>query len=200
MDSKWTGLSIDILMKCCEDEKWDEDGIMINVLNNHEIMNEGKLEFVDMFNHYRDMCINTKFELLFDFDSCSVMKSFILLKKQMIKYIMIHIVDYYDEETNEITTKKLKIFKKKLFYFCDKQINMNKDYIQIKRLWNVSVAELRSEAIVESICSVIKKIYTPDRARLKQITLEILLQLRLSLPLRKKERDLVIKKVIERYH
>ena len=62
------------------------------------------------------------------------------------------------------------------------------------------MAELRSESIVESICNILKKIYTPDRTRLKKITLETLLQLRLTLPLSKKQRDIIIKKVIERYH
>ena len=62
------------------------------------------------------------------------------------------------------------------------------------------MAELRSESIVESICSVLKKIYVPDRSRLKHVTLETLLQLRLSLPITKKQRDMVIQKVIDRYH
>ena len=87
-----------------------------------------------------------------------------------------------------------------MFHFIDKQINTNNNYVQIKTLWNLSVAELQSEAIVESICSSLKKIYTPDRNKLKQITLEILIQLRLSLPMSKKQRDEVTKKVIEKYH
>ena len=118
----------------------------------------------------------------------------------MIRYILIHIQDYYDNDKQDITSEKLKQFKTKMLYFFDKQININSEYIQIRTLWNVSVAELRSESIVESICSILKKIYTPDRSRLKYVTLEILLQLRLALPLTKKQRDIVIQKVIQRYH
>ena len=113
---------------------------------------------------------------------------------------MVHIVDYYDDEAEDISIKKLKQFKTNMFVFFDKQINTNCNYTQIKTLWNLSVAELRSESIVESICSILKKIYTLDRSRVEKITLETLLQLRLSLPLSKKQRDTVIKKVIARYH
>ena len=59
------------------------------------------------------------------------------------------------------------------------------------------MAKLRSESMVESICSILKKIYTTDRSRLKGITLEVLLQLRLALPWTKQQRDIVIKKVID---
>ena len=47
---------------------------------------------------------------------------------------------------------------------------------------------------------LLKEIHTPVRNRLKQITLEILIQLRLALPISKKEKDEVIKKVIQKYH
>ena len=200
LDSKWVGLSIDVLMENCMEEKWDIDGIKVNVLNDEEKMNEGKIEFLRLSNYYLDKCENTKFQDLFYFDNMTIINSFISLKKQMLRYIITHIQDYLDLNSNDITTKKLKQFRKNMFHFIDKQINTNNNYVQIKTLWNLSVAELQSEAIVESICSSLKKIYTPDRNKLKQITLEILIQLRLSLPISKKQRDEVIKKVIEKYH
>ena len=117
----------------------------------------------------------------------------------MIEHITVHIEDYYDDDQQDILSPKLIQFKKNMFYFCIK-IHTNGKYKQIRSLWNISVDELRSESIVESICSVLKKICTPDRSRLKYLTMETSLQLRLSLPLSKKEGDIVIKKVIQRYH
>ena len=200
LDSKWIGLSIDVLMDHCDRNKWEQDTIKLNVLNDENVINEGKIQFLQLFNHYQEQCENTIFEDLFDYDNLSVIKSFVLLKKHMIRYILIHIPEYYDVEEQNISDKKLKLFKKQMFYFFDSQINVNHDYKQIKVLWNISVAKLRSESIVESICSILKKIYSPDRTRLKHETLQYLLQLRLLLPTSKKERDIVIKKVLERYH
>ena len=199
-DSKWVGLSIDVLVEYCMDNEWDIEEIEDNVLSNYEIMNEGKILFIELFQDYKNKCIDSKFEPLFDYDVNSVIESFMSLKKNIIRYIMAHISDYYDDTMNDIAEKELNKFKKQIYYFVDKQINIQEEYIQIRTLWNVSVAELRSESIVESICSVLKKIYTPDRGRLKHITLEMLLQLRLSLPLTKAQRDMVIQKVIKRYY
>ena len=158
LDSKWVGLSIDIMMDYCEDNQWDNDEIMVNVLGDDDVINEGKLEFCDLFQHYQRICKSTKFEPLFDFNIYTVIGAFISLKKNMIKYIMINIPDFYDDEKQEMDDNKLDEFKKNMFFFIDKQININPKYIQIRTLWNLSVAELRSESIVESICSVLKKI------------------------------------------
>ena len=105
LDSKWVGLSIDILMDYCEDNEWDNDEIMVNVLGDDDIINEGKLEFCDLFKHYQTICKSTKFEQLFDFDIYTVIESFILLKKNMIRYIMINIPEYYVEDEQELDKK-----------------------------------------------------------------------------------------------
>ena len=86
LDSKWIGLSIDVLMEDCEEEEWNIGGIKVNVLNNDDIMNEGKIEFIQLFHHYLEKCKDSKFEKLFEFDDLSIIKSFILLKKHMKMY------------------------------------------------------------------------------------------------------------------
>ena len=43
------GLSIDILMEYGEDNEWNEDEIKVNMLSNDNIINEGKLEFMKLF-------------------------------------------------------------------------------------------------------------------------------------------------------
>ena len=98
---------------------WDEDEIKVNVLGNENIMNEGKMYFVELFNQYKDRCSNTKFEALFDFHTWSVIKVFVLLKKQMIRCILVHMNENYDNINNEMILKKLNKFKKQMFYFID---------------------------------------------------------------------------------
>ena len=172
----------------------------VNVLSNDDVMNKGKFEFLTLFNHYSENCKNTEFAHLFDYDNSIMKRSFILLKKLMLRYIITHIQDYLEQETNDISVENLKKFNKNLFHCIDKQINIKVDYVQMQTLWNLSVAELQSESIVESICSSLKKIYTPDRNELKQMTLEILIQLRLALSISKEQRDDVINLVIDKYH
>ena len=74
-----------------------------------------------------------------------------------------------------------------MFHSTDEQINVSDAYVSIKMLWNLSVAELQSGSIVESICSTVKKIHTPDRNELNQLTVEIVNQLRSSIPTSKKD-------------
>ena len=118
----------------------------------------------------------------------------------MIKYIVHELGKYYNQMRNDITFKKLKIFKKSAFLYFNDIINKEDDvYTNIKVLRNLSVAELESESIVESICSSLKKIYRSERHRFLIETLKEMLKLRLSLPVKKKERDRVIKEVIDKY-
>ena len=98
------------------------------------------------------------------------------MKKQMIECIMVNNDQYYDTTNNNINTKQLKKFKKSMFYFFNKQTNNQPQYKQIKILWSSSLGELKSEAIVESICSTLKKIYGTDRRYGKYLTSRIKLR------------------------
>ena len=68
LDSKWVGLSIDVVMEYCQDNEWDEDQTLVNVLGDDDIINEGKNQFLDLFNHYQEMCRDSKFKSSFDYD------------------------------------------------------------------------------------------------------------------------------------
>ena len=115
-DNKWVGLSVDVLMECCQDNDWDINEIKVNVLENNDIINEGKKEFIDLFKEYQDKCSNSKFEPSFNHDTFSVTESFALLKKHMIRFIIINIVDYHDDQMTDISDKNLNKLKKPMFF------------------------------------------------------------------------------------
>ena len=106
---------------------------------------------------------------------------------------------YHQTDINDVNANKLNSFKQEIFHFFNDQINNKRSYIQIKMLWNLSVAELASDSIVESVCSALKKIYGTEKRQMKLITLQIMIKLRLCLPTTKAERDKVVNKVIEEY-
>ena len=54
---------------------------------------------------------------------------------------------HLDSQPNDFDNEKLKSFKKDLFHFFNQQINDKKQHEQIKMLWKLLVAELRSESM-----------------------------------------------------
>ena len=89
----------------------------------------------ELFKCYQQKCSKSTFEPLFDHDTSSIIKAFVLLKITMVRCIIRHIPDYHDEDKQEVSDDELYEFKKQLFYFVDKQINTKPEYIQVKTLW-----------------------------------------------------------------
>ena len=88
LDSKWVGLSIDVLMEHCEDQEWDKQEIEVNILND-ECYNEGKIHLFNYLNIIKRNA-NSKFAPLFSYAAPEVIQAFVLLKKHMIRYIIIY--------------------------------------------------------------------------------------------------------------
>ena len=104
-DAKWRGLSIDILLDHAAECKWSKELIKKDIMDNFDIINDGKILFLDLYIKYKTDCMDTKWEVLFNANNESVIAAFITLKKQLIQYIMNHIEIYYDHDINDITQK-----------------------------------------------------------------------------------------------
>ena len=162
-DAKWIGSSIDLFLEDAKELKCEKKEIEQKMINNPEYIQKGQYDFLDLYRLYEIKCIDAKWSIYFNANYSDVTQSFILLKKHLLMYTKNHIQDYYAETLNDIPLKKLKKFKKTMFLYFNVQMNINKTYNHVKVLWNLAVAELRSESIVESILSSLKKIYRSDR-------------------------------------
>ena len=112
---------------------------------------------------------------------------------------MVNIHNYIDAESGIIEFDEYKIFKKNIFLHFNESINTKSQYKCIKVIWNVSVADLKSESIAESLLSFAGQIYTKQRRRMSKDRLEQLLSYRTSLPSSQAQRQNVCHKVQQEY-
>ena len=76
-DAKWKGSTIDLLMNYAAEYKWNVNLIKRNIMDNPEIIDEGKLEFLKLYKEYKNNCNHTKWKVLFNGND-AIIRSFII--------------------------------------------------------------------------------------------------------------------------
>ena len=115
-DNHWHGLSIDILLDHANTQKFDKQNMKQNMLKSEDVLSEGLDEFTALYRKYRKKCPGTKWGVLFQANNDVVITAFLFVKQAMIRYIIRECNQYLDFGTRKISPKKLKLFKKNMFF------------------------------------------------------------------------------------
>ena len=172
-------------------------------LSDDQFMAKGADRFVKHYNWWRSKLNDSEtFGELLNHSDIVIKEHFIAFKRWLMLQIRENLPSLNKvtnvggvPPTQSQRAKQLKRNKKqflKRIYFAIQEV-LRTDFPSLRLLWDIALNDLRSETIVESVCSIVKQIYSENRRKLDLKTLTETVLLRLSLPNDHKDRDKIVK-------